>query len=384
MAIDILARKYLSVKEGIDMAHVMKMTRGAVGHMFKHYERAKDEKGEYVKFGNEDIDKERTHLNYNLAPKRNSQGEFIRQRCSEVKCLNRKDVNVACSWVVTLPKDFKDLNQNKDPRLFFEGTYKFLENRYGKENVISSYVHMDETTPHMHFSFVPVTIDKNKGHLKVSAKEVVSKYDLQTFHNDLQSYLEQSRGLYANVLNQATIEGNKSIEELKRGTATEKLNNTLKEVKEVEGHIKLLSQNENVLKSKIESLEGKVLTLQEVNQVKIKKPLFGGEKAIIKMPYQDVINLKTTAQRIADIEQKEKGIEIAKKELAKGWDEVRQVPLKDRMEHAKLIKENNDMRKEIFTVNRIMEKRPDLMSELQKEARTISTPKKNKGFEFEK
>mgnify|MGYP001021156440 CR=1 FL=1 len=29
------------------MAHVMKMTRWAVGHMFKHYERAKDEKGEY-------------------------------------------------------------------------------------------------------------------------------------------------------------------------------------------------------------------------------------------------------------------------------------------------------------------------------------------------
>lgn len=365
------------------MAHVMKMTRGAVGHMFKHYERAKDEKGEYVKFGNEDIDKERTHLNYNLAPKRNSQGEFVRQRCSEVKCLKRKDVNVACSWVVTLPKDFKDLNQNKDPREFFEGTYKFLENRYGKENVISSYVHMDETTPHMHFSFVPVTTDKNKGHLKVSAKEVVSKYDLQTFHNDLQSYLEQSRDLYANVLNQATIEGNKSIEELKRGTATEKLNNALKEVEEVKGHINLLSQSENALKSKIESLEGKVLTLQEVNQVKIKKPLFGGEKAIIKMPYQDIINLKTTAQRIADIEQKEKGIEIAKKELAKGWDEVRQVPLKDRMEHAKLIKENNDMRKEILTVNRIMEKRPDLMSELQKEARTISTPKKNKGFEFE-
>lgn len=364
------------------MAHVMKMTRGAVGHMFKHYERAKDEKGEYIKFGNEDIDQARTHLNYNLAPENKSQGEFVKKRCSEVKCLNRKDVNVACSWIVTLPKDFKELNKGRDPREFFEGTYKFLENRYGKDNVVSAYVHMDETTPHMHFCFVPVVLDTKKNLYKLSAKEAVTKYDLQTFHNDLQGYLEQTRGLHANILNEATIEGNKSIEELKRGTAIKELQKAITEVQAVRKDVQVLESNKNALEGQIRSLEGKILTLQEVNQVKIKKPLLGSEKAIIKMPYQDAINLQRTAQRVGEVDnllqlvdQKTKELQKAHERLEKERDEVRRIPMKDKMERIQLQTENNDLRKQISTVNRIMEKRPDLMVELQKEAKAISTPK---------
>lgn len=109
------------------MAHVAKYTRGALGHMFAHYERAKGKDNEYIKFGNENIDTSKSHLNYNLGPKRNiSQGDFVKKRCNEVKCLNRKDVNVMCSWVITAPKDL-DLKQQKK---FFIESYKFLESRY--------------------------------------------------------------------------------------------------------------------------------------------------------------------------------------------------------------------------------------------------------------
>ena len=74
------------------MAHVAKYSKGALGHMFAHYERAKDKDGEYIKFGNEDIDTNKSYLNYNLAPNHNMrQGKFLKKRCSEVKCLNRKD-----------------------------------------------------------------------------------------------------------------------------------------------------------------------------------------------------------------------------------------------------------------------------------------------------
>lgn len=366
------------------MAHVMKMTRGAVGHMCKHYERATDEKGEYIKFGNEDIETSRSHLNYNLAPQRDSQGGFIKARCNEVKCLNRKDVNVVCSWVVTLPKDFSELNKGKEKE-FFEGTYKFLEKRYGKENVVSSYVHMDETTPHMHFCFVPVIYDKNKEQYKVSAKEVVCKYDLQTFHSDLQGYLEQSRGIRANVLNEATIEGNKSIEELKRGTAIEKLNMALSEVQAVEGHITKLEVHKSALEEQIQSLEGKILTLQEVNQVKIKKPFLGGEKAVVQIPYQDAINLQRTAQRVGEVDDLLKKVNRKTKELRKAEesleierDKVRQMPLKEQLERTQLVKENSDLKKQIGMVNSIMEKRPDLFAELQKEAKAMSAPQKSK------
>lgn len=143
----------------------------------------------------------------------------MRQRCSEVRCQNRKDVNVMVSWIVTAPKD---LPQQAEPA-FFQAAYDFLENRYGRSNVVSAYVHMDEVTPHMHFAFVPVTQDRKRGGYKVSAKEVITRRDLQTFHSDLSKYLEQQLGFPVNVLNEATKEGNRSIEQLKRQSATEQI-----------------------------------------------------------------------------------------------------------------------------------------------------------------
>ena len=82
---------------------------------------------------------------------------------------------------------------------------------------------MDEVTPHMHFAFVPVTQDRKRGGYKVSAKEVITRRDLQTFHSDLSKYLEQQLGFPVNVLNEATKEGNRCIEQLKRQSATEQI-----------------------------------------------------------------------------------------------------------------------------------------------------------------
>ena len=42
------------------MANAQKYTRAACGHLAAHYERKKDEKGEYIKFGNQDIDPQAT------------------------------------------------------------------------------------------------------------------------------------------------------------------------------------------------------------------------------------------------------------------------------------------------------------------------------------
>lgn len=128
------------------MANAQKYTRAACGHLAAHYERRKDEKGEYVKFGNQNIDPQKTHLNYNLAPRRgdgrgDGQIDFIRQRTTEARTLKRDDVNVMCSWVVTLP-EYRHHNQNlhvspdkeQVERLFFERTYRFLCGRRGEHD----------------------------------------------------------------------------------------------------------------------------------------------------------------------------------------------------------------------------------------------------------
>lgn len=225
------------------MAHVSKFAKSAIGHMTKHYERAKDENDNYIKFGNQEIDTSKTHLNYNLDSKKDiSQIEFIQKRCSEVQCLNRKDVKVMCTWVITSPKTIQ--NQS-DEKKFFEESYKFLSQKYGSENIISAYVHKDESQPHMHFSFIPVVEDKKRGNLKVSAKECLSKNHLQTFHSELDNHMKNAFGHDIGILNEATKEGNKEIQELKQATL-------LSKTQTLEDDIELLQKEKQALETKIE------------------------------------------------------------------------------------------------------------------------------------
>jgi hypothetical protein len=248
----------------------MKHPKTALGHLGKHYERGKDETSEYVKFGNPDIDPQRTHLNYNLAPQ-HDQMDFIKQRLSEVYCLNRKDVNVMCSWVVTAPKDLA-LGQQED---FFKESYKFLENRYGKENVISSYVHLDETTPHMHFAFIPVVYDKKKDRYKVSAKERVNKFELKSFHSDYQEHLDKAK-IRCNVLNEATKEGNRSIDELKRQSATERLQEvtekTSKIISKAQEEVQSMKDSLIPLKAEYEAKKAYVREADRISHVSMMYP----------------------------------------------------------------------------------------------------------------
>lgn len=221
------------------MAHCSKYSKNAIGHLTKHYERSKDEKGEYIKFGNQQIDTSKTDLNYNLAPEQN-QVEFIKNRLSEVHCLKRDDVKVMCSWVISSPKTLPQENE----REFFELAYKHLETKYGSKNVVSAFVHNDETTPHMHFAFIPVVYDKKKDREKVSAKEVITKLELKSFHTDLQSLIDdwKEKNNYefeCDILNGATENGNMTIQELKA--------NTLKNANEIESDFlqDLIEENNN-------------------------------------------------------------------------------------------------------------------------------------------
>lgn len=195
------------------MAHVEKYTRTQVNNLFRHYER------EHIA---NNVDADRTHLNYNLLENTdNKKGiELLQERLDNVHCLKRKDVNIVCSWVVTVPKTLKEEHHKQ----FFNETYDFLTKRYGKENTIGAYVHMDEVQPHLHYVFVPIVHDNKRNILKVCAKDVINRKELKTFHNDLKKHLENKMNMQVDILNGATINGNKTVLELKRESAIKKIN----------------------------------------------------------------------------------------------------------------------------------------------------------------
>lgn len=325
------------------MANYAKYTKGAMGHMLKHYERATDEHGEYLKFGNQDIDPARTGQNYNLAPE-HDQLEFIHRRLDEVYCMKRKDVNVMCTWVVTAPKDLKPGQEAE----FFKEAYSFLEKKYGKENVVSSYVHNDEKTPHMHFCFMPIVSDLKRNGYKVSAKECVTRTDLNQFHEQLQEHMT-SKGIQCSIVNEATLEGNKAIKELKQGTARRTLQNVRKATKEEKANLQNLQKEKTVLNREIEALkdlkniQGEVLTSQQVKSIKTESVMFDDTK--VKISKTDLENLKKTAYVG---ESATKAYEVSKSYLQKAErtleavEQKRREPIPERMERLKLKKKVED------------------------------------------
>ena len=279
------------------MAHMQKFSKGAIGHMLGHYDRSKEVPELKAPVN--------TVLNYNLACNDQplNQLDFIHQRLSEIRVQNRSDVNVMVDWVVTLPQALN--NQGfADEEKFFREAYAFLSERYGKENVISAYVHLDETTPHLHFAFVPVTEDTKRGGFKLSAKEVVNRQDLRTFHKNLSDHMERVFGRDIGILNEATKEGNKSIAELKRQSAAERLQNAMLEaskiVSKAQDDVKPIEEHKRVLQGEIEGLQRDLLTTQQVKDVPHSKTLIGDKQVISTADFEALCKTAATAEALLE------------------------------------------------------------------------------------
>jgi len=193
------------------MANLQKFAKGNVKGLSIHLDR------KTTNHSNKEIDVTKSHLNYDLCTKDGDTNSRLNERLNQVHCLNRKDVKVCATWVVTLPESLKQKSADEQ-RIFFEKTYDFLTDRYGGEqNVLSANVHNDETTPHMHFAFVPVVWDEKKQYEKVSAKEILNRKELQTFHQDLDRFLKREiPAIYQEgILNGQTVDV-ANVKELKQ------------------------------------------------------------------------------------------------------------------------------------------------------------------------
>lgn len=187
------------------MAHIAKYQRSAVGRMCEHYARVPElERG----YDRDNIDRSRTGLNYNLCPEHDGgQVKFITNRIASLnlKRKPRKDAVTMCDLVLTAPQS---LDQARE-REFFESAYGFLAGKFGWDNVISAWVHMDETTPHMHFAWVPVTDDG-----RLSAKDVVNRPMLKALHGEMQRAIEADMGMHVEVILDPEKAADKALSDL--------------------------------------------------------------------------------------------------------------------------------------------------------------------------
>lgn len=142
-------------------------------------------------YENEDIDHSKTYLNYDLvnANKQNF-NNLIDEKIEKNYTGKRKirtDAIKHIDGLITSDNDFFDNQTPEDTKQFFEYAKEFLEQEYGKDNLLYATVHMDEKNPHMHYGVVPITDDG-----RLSAKEVVgNKKALTEFQDRFNEYVNQ-------------------------------------------------------------------------------------------------------------------------------------------------------------------------------------------------
>lgn len=133
--------------------HYDKAKKGSSGGLSKHIDREQ-------KSFSQNIDTDRTHLNFSLVEKNGSIDEMANQRIKQGYTGSKKvrsDAVTTCRFILSGSHEkMKELSRDEVKEWAYD-SYKFFEQRHGKENIIRADVHLDEKTPHMHLVVVPLT-----------------------------------------------------------------------------------------------------------------------------------------------------------------------------------------------------------------------------------
>lgn len=211
-----------------------KYKRDNLKEIFRHNERRNKN------YSNDNIDKEKSYLNYSLKkPQYSYEKEFDRIREEyNLKGQIKTVSNIACEYIITSDKEFFERIGEKETKRYFEVAYQFVceYKNLGKQYILSAKVHMDEQTPHMHLVFLPVvhTKDKKENNIdKLACSEFWKVKDsyrqLQNaFYDYMVSYnFELERGLPKEETGRQNID----LKEYKEITNFKNTKETLKNIK---------------------------------------------------------------------------------------------------------------------------------------------------------
>ncbi|PWW96813.1 hypothetical protein CYK75_15855, partial [Clostridium perfringens] len=248
---------------------------------------------------NKDIDLSKTHLNYDLVESNFNLYQRIKKRVEKVRENSRIQKNsvVDVSNIITLNKEqFEEWGEDKSKEYFRE-VYNYFCDEFGKENVVSAKVHMDETTPHMHLHFVPIKDGK------LQCRSVLNQSRFNKVHSNAPKYL-QEKGF-------KVVRGNGKTKE--RGN----IDNIHEYKKEIENI--LLNELEN-LKIDLEAHRGALNEILDLEHLEYKKTLLTGEIKLKNDIFDSMVStIKSLTVENNDLKEnlksKDKKIEKIKNEL---------------------------------------------------------------------
>lgn len=127
---------------------------------------------------------------------------------------------------LTKGADNSSIVRCKDIEEWAKDVYSFMAKRFGEDNLISFYVHLDEKNPHCHCTLVPVDPVKNR----ISWKSVfgdgreAESANMTKLHSELQEAVSEKWGLERGSNMEETRARHRSTEEYKRELVSEVCN----------------------------------------------------------------------------------------------------------------------------------------------------------------
>ena len=161
-----------------------------ISNIEAHNERTKEK---YA--SNPDIDCSRSKYNFHLIEPAGRYRAEAENQIQAAGCRTRTDSIRVVEVMFTATPEFFNGKKLPEIRRYFEEALRFFEQFQSRETIISAVVHMDEKTPHMHLSFVPLTADG-----RLSAKDIVGNKKKLTWWQDkfwehmVQKYPDLERG----------------------------------------------------------------------------------------------------------------------------------------------------------------------------------------------
>ena len=240
--------------------------------IFRHNERKNKN------YSNDNIDKEKSYLNYSIKqPRYSYEKEFDRIREEyNLKGQIKTVSNIACEYIITSDKQFFETIGEEETKRYFETAYQFVTEykNLGEQYIMSAKVHMDEETPHMHLIFLPVV------HTKDKKGNNIEKLACSEFWKAKDSYRQLQDAFYKYMTSHNF--------ELERGAPKEETGREhidLKEYKEI--------TNFDKTKEKLQNMKLKLPNIPEIADININRLSKKRDEKILEeiiKPKDDLIN----------------------------------------------------------------------------------------------
>ena len=257
-----------------------------IGRIEAHNERTKEK---YA--SNPDVDTDRSKYNFHLVKPNGKYRAEAEKQIAEVGCRTRTDsVRVVETLITASPEFFKD-KKKAQIKEYFEHALKFILKHVPQERILSAVIHVDEKTPHMHLSFVPITEDG-----RLSAKDIVGNRKKLTWWQDefwkhmVKKYPDMERGESASEtgrehipprLFKEAIHLNRMKDQIMQILADTNVLNKKTKTEELEALLKKYIPSVEQMKTKLKKYDAAYKTLKTEN-AELEKKLDDSKESTLK------------------------------------------------------------------------------------------------------